>query len=119
MFYSIRVLVRCISTTSGAKAMKQGYNIAATCPPVCAAVKLPSLAQVREIKLAESSDTTVFCVGLCYENDVRLVGGSSTTEGIVEVCLTGQWGTVCANSWEPVDAKVVCRQLGFLTISEI
>ena len=37
--------------------------------------------------------------------------GASSTEGRVEVCYNGEWGTVCHNNWGPPDAKVVCRQL--------
>ena len=49
--------------------------------------------------------------GSCTNGKIRLVGGDTKYEGRVELCYDGVWGSVCPNSWDSNDAKVVCRQL--------
>ena len=48
----------------------------------------------------------------CENGIVRLVGGSDSAEGTVELCFNNHWGTICDDRWDDNDADVVCRQLG-------
>ena len=49
----------------------------------------------------------------CDNSDVRLVGGSTISQGTVEICYNSIWGLISDSEWDQKDAMVVCRQLGF------
>ena len=65
---------------------------------------------VCNIQSTQSAIVTCLSTG-CTDGEVRLVGGSSETEGTVEVCHNKTWGMVSGLGWGEEDARVTCRQL--------
>ena len=48
----------------------------------------------------------------CTQGDIRLVGGVTLNDGLVEICYSGIWVLVCDHyNWNMQESTVVCRQL--------
>ena len=45
------------------------------------------------------------------DGQVRLTGGTTVNQGLVEVYCNGQWGTVCHDGFHQSAVNTVCKQL--------
>ncbi|CAC5422954.1 Neurotrypsin,Scavenger receptor cysteine-rich type 1 protein M130,Deleted in malignant brain tumors 1 protein,Coadhesin,Thrombospondin-1,Mucin-like protein,Hemicentin-1,Thrombospondin-2,Scavenger receptor cysteine-rich domain-containing group B protein,Soluble scavenger receptor cysteine-rich domain-containing protein SSC5D [Mytilus coruscus] len=50
---------------------------------------------------------------------LRLMDGSHSREGRLEIFHSGIWGSVCDDNFGQPDATVACRQLGFRCLSDV
>ncbi|XP_019850477.1 PREDICTED: scavenger receptor cysteine-rich domain superfamily protein-like [Amphimedon queenslandica] len=62
---------------------------------------------------SRSNTVGIICRDNCSNSDVRLVGGPTDYEGILQVCYYNTWGLVSANGWTDREASVVCKQLNY------
>ena len=51
----------------------------------------------------------------CTYGEIRLANGLTSNQGRVELCINETWGTVCDDELDNDIARVVCRQLGYIT----
>ena len=57
--------------------------------------------------------------GNCTHGESRLQNGMNSTSGRVEVCVDGQWQTVCDKHFDSTTAGVFCKSLGLNLNSEL
>ena len=76
-------------------------------------VTLPlGLCSTGEVRLNIGPDYD-YIYGLLDYDDFYYSGENRLARGIVEVCSSQVWGTVCEDEWDNEDASVVCAQLQF------
>uniref|UniRef100_W5MMB3 Si:dkey-21h14.12 n=1 Tax=Lepisosteus oculatus TaxID=7918 RepID=W5MMB3_LEPOC len=65
-------------------------------------------AATQSLNCSHDNDVGLVCSGY---SDYRLVNGSDSCSGRVELQLRGDWGTVCDRHWGLRDASALCWQL--------
>lgn len=76
-------------------------------------VKLVQIPLDPRISFVSGKTTGTVTISHIADGALRLVGGTSEREGLLEVFHNGEWGTICDDYWTDDEAEVACRQLGF------
>ena len=56
-----------------------------------------------------------YCTSIdSFDGDVRLIGTTDDTTGVVEYYRDGiGWTTICSTEWDDTDAGIVCKTVGY------
>ena len=59
----------------------------------------------------------LYKIDSCSHGDIRLYGGSTDSEGMVQMCNnsigSASWEAVCDLYWDCYESVIACRQLGY------
>ena len=83
-----------------------------SCSFVLSSITLLATCRDGEVRLVVSDDADTFYMGTT-NYDSSYYDKNGLRVGRVEICVGGRYGTICMNSWDNMDASVVCRQIGF------
>lgn len=115
-----KVLVESTSTMSSALVVRTHCSHAITTLPLLRTAMQRMLVssastQVRQppFTVAGIDSGPVSHIDQCKDWDIKLVSSNVSTQGTVQVCYQGVWGTISDDNWGTNDARVICRQLGF------
>ncbi|XP_050298201.1 protein bark beetle isoform X2 [Anthonomus grandis grandis] len=74
--------------------------------------QLPEDNHYESEAMAMESETEI--VQIEPQVPIRLLGGTTETEGRLQIKIKDQWGTVCNYGWTIQNAALVCQQLGYV-----